>query len=214
MLFLKLLIIGLVIASGIYFSFFKKVPPKVQIYTLENQIEILKDLGISLNENVTIDDFLNSFDRDAYEDKPFDLILFVYGIEIESEPWGRTFSNNAWNFDVECIEDNGSYIEIVQNFALLSNKLDEIENIKDSVDFEKENAWVSYSINGIEKRYKAEFDNDWADPVTVGSIMTDLTSEGYSFYAKDNGQASIWFYLDDNTAQKLNEYSNNALVKN
>jgi hypothetical protein len=214
MLFLKLLIIGLVIASGIYFSFFKKVPSKAQSYTLENQIEILKGLGISLNENVTIDDFLNSFDRDAYEDKPFDLILFVYGIEIESEPWGRNFSNNAWNFDVECIEDNGSYIEIVKNFALLSNKLDEIENIKDSVDFEKEDAWVSYSINGIEKRYEAEFDNDWADPITVTSIMSDLTNDGYSFYAKDNGQASIWFYLDDKTAQKLNEYSNNALVKN
>ncbi len=214
MLFLKLLIIGLVIASGIYFSFFKKESSKEESYTLENQIEILKDLGVTLNENVTIDDFLNSFDRGAYEDKPFDLILFIYGVEIESEPWGRRFSNNAWDFDVECIEDNGSYIEIVKNFALLSNKLDKIENIKDSVDFEKEQAWVSYSIDGIEKRYEAKFDNDWADPITVASIMSDLTSDGYSFYAKDNGQASIWFYLDDKAARKLNEYSNNALVKN
>lgn len=214
MLLLKALIVGLVLASGIYYFFFKKEQSKAQSYTLEQQIEILKNLGIALNDDVTVDDFLNSFDRDAYETEPFDLILFVYGVEIESEPWGRRFSNNAWNFDVECIVDNGSYIEIVKNFALLSKHLDRVENIKDSVDFEKEEAWVSYSIDGVEKRYDAEFDNDWADPVTVISIMSDLTSDGYSFYAKDNGQASVWFYLDEKTAQKLNEYSNNALVKN
>jgi hypothetical protein len=211
---LKALIVGLVLASGIYYFFFKKEQSKAQSYTLEQQIEILKNLGIALNDDVTVDDLLNSFDRDAYETEPFDLILFVYGVEIESEPWGRRFSNNAWNFDVECIVDNGSYIEIVKNFALLSKHRDRVENIKDSVDFEKEEAWVSYSIDGVEKRYDAEFDNDWADPVTVISIMSDLTSDGYSFYAKDNGQASVWFYLDEKTAQKLNEYSNNALVKN
>ena len=214
MMLLKALIVGLVLASGIYYFFFKKEQSKAQSYTLEQQIEILKNLGIALNDDVTVDDLLNSFDRDAYETEPFDLILFVYGVEIESEPWGRRFSNNAWNFDVECIVDNGSYIEIVKNFALLSKHLDRVENIKDSVDFEKEEAWVSYSIDGVEKRYDAEFDNDWADPVTVISIMSDLTSDGYSFYAKDNGQASVWFYLDEKTAQKLNEYSNNALVKN
>jgi hypothetical protein len=214
MLFLKFLIIGLVIASGIYFSFFKKSPTKENIYTLEEQVEILNELGIPLNDNVTIDDLLNSFDRDAYEDKPFDLILFTYGVEIESEPWGRKFSNKAWNFDLECIEDNGSYIDIVRNFALISNNLKNIENIQDFVDFEKEEAWVSYSINGIDKRYDAVFDNDWADPISVTSIMSDLTNEGFAFYAKDNGQASVWYYLDDKTAKKLNEYSKNALVKN
>jgi len=206
MKFIKILIIGFVIVLN------SNAYSKELSYTLEDQIEILNEFGISLNENVTIDDLLYSFDREAYESKPFDLILHVYGIDIEREPWGRKISNSAWNFDVECIEDNGSYINIVKNVARISDNEENLTNIQDSVNFETEEAWVSYSINGKEKHYNAKFDNDWADPTTVLSIMSDLTENGFSFYAKDNGQASIWFYLDDKTAKKLNKYSNNSLV--
>lgn len=214
MLFLKIIVIALLISSVVYFSLYKKHVTTEASYTLEEQVGVLAELGVTLNEDVTIDDLLNSFDRASYESRPFDLILFVYGVEIESEPWGRKFSNNAWNFDLESIEDNGSYVDIVKNFSLISNNLKNIAKIKDSVDFEKEEAWVSYFINEFDKRYSAEFDNDWADPFVVTSIMSDLTVSGFSFYAKENGQASVWYYLDAKTAEKINAYSNNALVKN
>ena len=50
--------------------------------------------------------------------------------------------------------------------------------------------------------------------------MADIERDGFRFYAKDNGQASIWHYLDDETASKLddetasklNALSGNALV--
>ncbi len=61
-------------------------------------------------------------------------------------------------------------------------------------------------------RHKVTVDNDWADPETLAKIMSDIERDGFRFYGKDNGQATIWYYLDFDTAQKLNALSNNALV--
>ena len=44
--------------------------------------------------------------------------------------------------------------------------------------------------------------------------MGDMEDKSHSFYAKDNGQASIWFYLDESKAKALNKLSGNALVSN
>jgi len=55
---------------------------------LEEQLAKLADLGLKLDDGITVDDLLYSFGREDYEKRPFDLILFVLGIEVEREPWG------------------------------------------------------------------------------------------------------------------------------
>ncbi len=35
---------------------------------------------------------------EAYEREPFSSLLFVFGTEVEAEPWGRWFCDRAWNF--------------------------------------------------------------------------------------------------------------------
>ena len=181
---------------------------------LEKQIEVLSDLGIKMNKGVSVEELLYSWGRDEYENKPFDLILHMYGSEIEKEPWGRNISNFVWNFDVECVEGSGSYIDIVKHFALISGKSNVVTDIEDSVNFESGEAWVSYKINGKLRKYNVEIDNDWADSNAVASIMGDMEDDSHRFYAKDNGQASIWFYLDESKAKALNELTSNALVSN
>ena len=42
--------------------------------------------------------------------------------------------------------------------------------------------------------------------------MKDIERDGKRFYAKDNGQASTWFYLDEVTAMKINALTGNMLV--
>lgn len=64
--------------------------------TLEDQLAKLADLGLKLDDGVTIDDILHSFDRDDYEERPFDLILFILGIEVERAPWGRPVCSRVW----------------------------------------------------------------------------------------------------------------------
>ncbi len=177
---------------------------------LELQIEQLSGLGITLNDGVSVDDFLISFDRKEYEDDPFGLILFVYGSEIEEEPWGRYFSDRAWNFDTECIEDTGDYVSIVENFHRITGRARKLEGLSDFVDIDEGKARLEYTVDGIKRSFEIKVDNDWADPDTVSTVMEDLMMPGFNFYAKDNGQASIWFYLNQEEAKKLNDLAGNA----
>jgi hypothetical protein len=62
---------------------------------LETQIAKLADLGLPLNPGITVDDFLISWSRQDYEKKPFDTILFTYGMEVEQKPWGRFFCDRV-----------------------------------------------------------------------------------------------------------------------
>ncbi len=179
---------------------------------LEEQIKTLSELGLHLNPGVTIDDVLYSFDRAEYEVDPFDLILFIYGSDIEREPWGRNFCARVWNFDTECIGGNGDYIDIVKNFARVAEVSERLSHLKDCIDFESGRGWVSYELDGELRRFDLVVDYDWADPEIIAAITADLVPTGMSFYAKDNGQASIWFCLDEDTAEKLNTLTNGALM--
>jgi len=177
---------------------------------LEQQIEKLSDIGLSLNKGVTINDLLLSYSREEYESSPFDLILFVYGIEVEEGPEERFVCDQAWNFDVEAIEDDGSYTEIVKQFHRITGKAKNLKELRDSVNLDEQYAELQYSVDGIERLLKPKIDDDWADPKTIEIILSDLRQPGFDFYQKDNGQASIWFYLSESQAIELNKLANNV----
>ena len=177
---------------------------------LEDQIKKLREIGLTLNKGVTVNDLLLSFSREEFEETPFDLILFAYGSEIEEKPWGRYFCDRAWNFDVEAIEDNGSYVEIVKQFHRITGKSKRIEGLQDRVDIEGSHAYLQYTLDGVERTFQPVVDSDWADPQVIESIMDDLRESDHNFYPKDNGQASVWFYLTKSEANKLNSLANNV----
>ena len=182
--------------------------------TLEQQLAALADLGFRLNKGITVDDLLYSFDRGEYENKPFGTVLFMLGSEVEREPWGRNICDRAWNFDVEFIEDDGAYVTIVQNLCRVAGTPQLITEIRDFIDFEDGKAWLKYMIDGKSRHYDVAVDDDWADAKVVGAVMEDIERDGMRFYAKDNGQASIWFYLDSETARKLSKLTGQKLKTN
>ena len=79
----------------------KQLKPKP--VKLEVQLAKLAALGFKLEDGITVDDILYSFDRKDYEKEPYDLILSVLGSEVEREPWDRWICSRVWNFDTECI---------------------------------------------------------------------------------------------------------------
>ncbi|MEZ6113205.1 MAG: hypothetical protein R3C99_19660 [Pirellulaceae bacterium] len=188
--------------------------PSRPTVTLEEQLETLAQLGLELNDGVTVDDLLYSCDRQEYENQPYDTLLFMLGSEVEREPWGRNVCDRAWNFDVECIEDTGSYVMIVENLCRVAGIPHLIADAEDFVDIENETAWLKYTVDGQPRHFEIPVDDDWADPKTISAVMRDIERDGKRFYDKDNGQASIWFYLDQPTADKLNALSGNALRAN
>jgi len=184
---------------------------------LEDQLEALADLGIQLNPGITIDDMLYSYPRKEYERVSFDVVFFVLGIEVERKPWGRFFSNQVWNFDTECIEDPAIYTEIVQNLCRISNAGSRVTEIESDVDFEADKAWLKYRVvrgeESLSRHWEIEISHDWADSMTISYVMADIEQGGHHFYAKANGQASILFYLHQDTADKLNQLSSNTLAR-
>jgi hypothetical protein len=179
---------------------------------LEDQLAELASLGLVLGPDVTIEDLLHSFDREDYEEKPFDLVLFTLGVEVEREPWGRHFCPKAWNFDTECIEGPGSYVAIVENLARIADATGRITEVSDGVDFDEGEGWLEYVLDGKRRRFAVEVEADWADTEVVSNVMADLEVNGRRFYAKDNGQAAVLFYLDEAAAARLNRLSNDSLT--
>ncbi|MBA3530968.1 MAG: hypothetical protein H0T73_03460 [Ardenticatenales bacterium] len=100
---------------------------------LEQQLDALAELGLALDEGITIDELLYSFPRAAQEQRPFDLILFVLGIKGERPPWGRAICSRVWNFDTECITATGAYVHIVQRLLRVAEpeRLTEISDLVD-----------------------------------------------------------------------------------
>jgi hypothetical protein len=179
--------------------------------TIEHQLAKLADLGFKLDLGITVDDILYSFGRKDYEKRPFDLILFVLGIEVERAPWGRPVCSRVWNFDMECIGSTGDYVRIVKRLCQVAGQLNCLNDVSDFVDIEGGKAWLKYKVNGTERNWPVEVSDDWADALTINYVMDDIERDGRRFYFKDNGQAMVLFYLDFQTAADLNRLSNNAL---
>lgn len=179
--------------------------------TLEQQLAKLAELGLTLDNGITIDDILDSFDRKDYEEQPFDLILFVLGIEVERAPWGRSICSRVWNFETECITSTGDYVRIVERLCKVAGQADRLKEISDFVDIDAGKAWLKYKVDGTERNWPVEVNDDWVDTLTLNYVMDDIEREGHRFYFKDNGQAMVLFYLDSKTAAELNRLSGNAL---
>lgn len=173
---------------------------------LETQLAKLAELGLVLNPGITIEDILYSFARDELEVKPFGLLLFVLGAEVERAPWGRRICNNVWNFDTECIVATGDYVKIVQNLCLLSGDRDYLTDITDYIDLDAGGCWLEYTLHDEQRQHwEIEANNDWADMLTISYVMEDLQRDGKQFYSLDNGRAMILLYIDRATADRLSD---------
>jgi hypothetical protein len=171
--------------------------------TLEQQLARLAELGLPLDEGVTVEDLLFSFDRPSYEQRPFDLVLFVLGIEIEREPWGRPVCPRAWNFDTECIAQPGDYVEIVERLCRVAGRPGLLGDVRDHVDLEGGEGWIEYGPQGSRRRVEVAVDEDWADLHALGCIMEEIEEEDRRFYYADNGQAVVLYSLEPRAAEEL-----------
>lgn len=179
--------------------------------SLEQQVDTLAGFGLPLNDGATIDDLLVEAGREEYECSPYDLIFYVYGSEFEHRSRGwQPICERVWDFDLEYIDDDGSYVEIVNNYCRVAGMPDLVSDVRDSVDIENGVAWLAYTIDGEERRYDIRVDDDWADPATVDKILKDIERNGKRFYSIDNGQGAIWFYFDDQTAAAIKRLGGKA----
>ena len=199
------------VLSEIIASSQKRKPVKPKPVKLEVQLAKLAELGFKLEDGITIDDILYSFDRKDYEKEPYDLILSVLGSEVEREPWDRSICSRVWNFDMECIVETGDYVRVVKRLCQVAGRPDCLTDVSDFVDLQGRKASLKYKVNGIERNWQAKVEDDWIDLAVLSTVMKDIERDGHRFYGIDQGQGMVLFYLDAKTAADLNRLAKNAL---
>lgn len=183
---------------------------------LETQIDALKRAGLTLAPGRTIEELLTSWPREDYESDPYNLILFMYGSDVEAEPWGRAFCERGWNFDMECLVQKGDYVSAFENILRITGQPQIATGLSDNFNIAAKTCEIRYSLNGQPKVLRARIDNDWADPQAVAAFLRDTETainDGRHFWATDNGQASILFFVTDEEAAKVNALREDILVR-
>jgi hypothetical protein len=142
---------------------------------MEDKLEVLVSCGLKLAEAFKPEDLLTSWGREEYEKPGFDLLLVGLSMTDEKKPW-RNHCKNLWHFDTECIVDPGDYKRIVERMAEMSQGSLPLENIKDPIDLENEEAWFSFTFKGEEIKVECKVEDDWADS-TIFSKFVELLSK-------------------------------------
>lgn len=183
---------------------------------LETQIAALREAGLALAPGRTVEELLVSWPRADYESDPYGLILFMYGSEVEVEPAGRAFCERGWNFDMECVVEAGDYVRALMPIVRTTGRPDLVTQMSDDFDMDAATATIRYVIAGRARAITARVNGDWADPEALTAFLADLEDamgDGRCFWAADNGQSSILFFLTDAEAAKVNALREDVLVR-
>jgi hypothetical protein len=185
--------IGLVVLTIVVFAFRKAssggqrpAPAMAKPKTLEEKLATLEKCGLTLKAPFTVDELLKSWDREEYEKDGYESVLMGLGMTEEQEPW-RDHSGNIWNFDTEAIQDNGDYKRIAERMVELSQGGLILENIKDHVEVEKGQAWLSFTFKGKPIKVDLAVKDDWVD-ATIFARFVELL--------KQSDPSKIYIYYD------------------
>ncbi|MFC9861348.1 MULTISPECIES: hypothetical protein [unclassified Streptomyces] len=179
---------------------------------LEDQLDILAELGLPLAAGRTVKELLRAWPREEYELKPFDLVLFALGCAVEEEPWERWFCDRAWHFDTECVRGPGSYVAIARQLCRIAGRPDALSGVRDHVDLGTEEAWIEYTADGRRVNWPIDVRDDWADLLVVGYLVDELEQGNRRFHVRHNGQAMTLFFLDDDAAGRLDALAGGRTV--
>ena len=131
----------------------------------------------------------------------------MLGSTTEREP-ETPITNNCWDFDVEAIEDHGAYIYIMENISRITNGELIFENLKDYVDINEGEAWVSFTCRGDNYKWNLEVDNDWADGNLFDKVQ-ELTgkykTKGKFTYFNPGGQSFVLGYATPEELEKIRQ---------
>lgn len=173
-------------------------PPTVMKKTIsfEQQMETFTKLGFKLNPGIAISDVDRWGGKKEFEKPPYMMLYITLGQTIEREPW-TPLTDRVWDFDTEAIEDNGAYIEIMKNLERISQGELKFENLKDHVDVERKEAWVSFSIKGVKYHWDLKVDDDWVDEglfTRLVALTNTLKTKGKYTYFNTGGQDAVIGY--------------------
>lgn len=167
---------------------------------LQDQIMTLRNIGLSLNEGVTIDDLRISFDDAEYEKDHYGLLLHMLGTEIEAKPFGRKFCDYAKNIWMQCIYQSGDYTSLISDLSNFAGST-RVTVISDRVS--EGAAYLSYRVGSDIHEFSHQIESHTFDPMLFVRLMTDIQGDGKAFAVKPDGYAMELFYLSYENCREL-----------
>lgn len=176
--------------------------------TFEQQLETFKQLGFTLNQGVSVSD-ISRWEKGytAFEEQPYHLMYQTLGQTIEREPW-TPLTNQCWDFDLEAIEDHGSYVDIMKNISRITHGDLIFEDVQDYVDIEEGKAWVSFTCKGDRYKWELRVDDDWADGALfdkVQSLTEQYHTKGKFTFFNTGGQDFVLGYHTPEELEKIRQ---------
>lgn len=167
-------IVAIIVCTALLIASAQKRSTVGTAKTLEEKLAVLEKCGLRLAPPFSVDELLQSWNRQDYEKEGFDLVLVGLGMTEEKEPW-RNHCVNLWHFDTECIEDSGDYKRIAARMMEMSQGSLMLQNIEDHVDVEKNQAWLSFTFRGKRIKFECKVKDDWVDPAVFGRFVQLLS---------------------------------------
>ena len=176
---------------------------------MEEQLQQLSTLGIEFADGMGVENLLESWDRAAFEEEPYSLLLLTMGGTIEREPWTR-ISNNVWHFDTEAIEGEGSYVAIAQEIVGLTDGDLPLTGLRDFIDFDRGEAWLEFTLDGDQHRWEVAVEDDWVDPAVFDrffQLLETRQSDRRLMIGDLGGQDILLVYLTPDDGRTLERLS-------
>ncbi len=145
--------------------------------SLEEQLENLAELGLTLNPEIGEEQLTIFSDRESLESDPYHELVEVMGRELAEEPY-TPLCNALWMCDSECIVDHGDYKRILQRLELMTSQALQAENTEDYVSIEDDIAWLEFDHQGQRVCWDFEVSDDWLDLSIVVRYDQLLKSSG------------------------------------
>lgn len=176
--------------------------------TVAQALELLADAGIRTRPGISHDDLLFSLEGTMESPVDWTNLLCVLGSEVERDKFER-ISDDIWHFDAECIEDDGAYVRVLEQFAILTKGVLPIKDIHDHVDIENKVAWVEFVLDGKAVRWDLEVSDDWVDPGLYSRLQELVSSRaaGKRFFIIGLGQDSLISFGDESMKRTLSKLS-------
>ena len=185
----------------------RKAKKQKGIVSLEEQLRVLSDFGIRPRH----DDFVQWVSSEwgkSIEADPYSLLFALLGgqREIQDGLW-EPLSDDIYNFDTECVENNDIYATVFERLAVISKGGFELSDVSSRVNHRSHKASVSFSFNRTKYSWQLNYYDDWFDIRVIGRINALLKSTGSSkfFYVSNPDQSVTIVFDTDETIRKLND---------
>lgn len=174
---------------------------------IQKKLDILEGLGIRAKNEDFIDWIYKDWGKDRDEPSTFSLLLFFLSIEWYEDDIGTYASDDAFWFDMECIEDGSEYECIIKRLSDMTKGELTLSNIKACVDHDNCTVSLSFEHNNVKYDWNPVYDNDWFDENVITKLNHLLQEQGSKkfFYNCVTDQCANLIFVSEDAVGELNK---------